>query len=273
MKTSIILSLEKRRVKKDGTMMIVYRITHNRLTTVIPSGFRVTLSGWDEKKRKIKSSYKGLNNITRINNLLEKTKAKYIDDIAKLHEDNELNFLSTTELKERLTNKVDNQSFFNFTLQIIKELKEQKRIGNARSYTNTLREIKQFRKSKDFTFNELNYSFLEKFETYYLKKGNSINGLAVYMRTIRAIYNKAIKQSIASADAYPFKLYRIKSIPTKKRAISMDAISKIVALNYTTDDVLFRTRNIFLMSFYLMGAPYSDLAHLKLSNIVDGRIQ
>ncbi len=133
--------------------------------------------------------------------------------------------------------------------------------------------MKVFRNKRDLSFNELNYSFLEKFETYYLRKGNSLNGLAVYMRTIRAIYNKAIKQSIASLETYPFANYTIKSEPTKKRAISMDAIQKIVALKYEPENVLFRTRNIFLMSFYLMGAPYSDLAHLKVSNIIDGRVQ
>ncbi|WP_282036287.1 tyrosine-type recombinase/integrase [Saccharicrinis aurantiacus] len=165
------------------------------------------------------------------------------------------------------------QSVFNYTAKIIVELKQQNRIGNARSYENCLREMKVFRNKRDLSFNELNYSFLEKFETYYLRKGNSLNGLAVYMRTIRAIYNKAIKQSIASLETYPFANYTIKSEPTKKRAISMDAIQKIVALKYEPENVLFRTRNIFLMSFYLMGAPYSDLAHLKVSNIIDGRVQ
>ncbi|WP_282036183.1 Arm DNA-binding domain-containing protein [Saccharicrinis aurantiacus] len=100
MNTNIVLSLDKRRQKKDGTMQIDFRLGHNRRTTVIPSGYHIHKIGWDEKKRKIKSSYKSIDNTTRANNLLEKTKAKYIDDITQLAEKNELNQLSVIELKE-----------------------------------------------------------------------------------------------------------------------------------------------------------------------------
>lgn len=53
----------------------------------------------------------------------------------------------------------------------------------------------------------------------------------------------------------------------------MEAFNKIVNLSYESCSPLFDVRNIFLMSFYLMGAPFVDLAFLKLSNIVDGRVQ
>jgi len=99
------------------------------------------------------------------------------------------------------------------------------------------------------------------------------NGLSVYMRTMRAIFNRAVKAGVAEKDAYPFDNYSIKSKPTKKRAIGPDAIQKIVELKYDKGDILFETRNIFLLSFYLMGAPYVDLAHLKVKNIIDGRVQ
>jgi len=106
-----------------------------------------------------------------------------------------------------------------------------------------------------------------------MSRGFSENGLAVYMRTIRAIYNKAIKEGCAELEAYPFKKYSIKTKPTKKRAIEYVAIKKIANLNFEPTDPLYHTRNIFLMSFYLQGAPFMDLAFLKMNKLIDGRVQ
>ena len=106
-----------------------------------------------------------------------------------------------------------------------------------------------------------------------MAKGNSRGGLGVYMRTIRAIYNKAIKAGIAEEKHYPFKNYRIKSGKPRKRALSLEAIRKIKELKLEEGSQLERDRNIFLLSFYLRGIPFADLARLKCANIIDGRIQ
>ncbi len=273
MNTNIVISLDTRRAKNDNTYPIIFRLSHNHKTLPISSGYSVPEKFWDESNRKIRTSYKGIENVTRVNNFLEKEKARYIDILTQLKDRNEISFLSILEIKEKLVSKNAPESFFTYTEKLIAEFIKQKRVGNARSYENTLREMKNFRDEKDFTFNELNYNFLKSFESNYLSRGLSVNGLAVYMRTIRAIYNKAAKENLADKDAYPFERYTIKTKPTKKRAISMDAIQKIVALEYEPNTILFETRNIFLMSFYLMGAPFMDLAYLQVKNIIDGRIQ
>jgi hypothetical protein len=90
--------------------------------------------------------------------------------------------------------------------------------------------LRKFNKGKDISFPKLNYTFLTRFEHDHLKKGNALNGLAVFMRTIRAIYNQAIKSGLAEQELYPFKNYEIKSIKTRKRAISIEAIRAIQQL-------------------------------------------
>jgi site-specific recombinase XerD len=172
-----------------------------------------------------------------------------------------------------LDSKAANKSVFSFIELQVKELIKAKRIGTANSYDDVVRSFKNFRNQKDFTFNELNLDFIKKFETEYLSRGNSLGGLAVYMRTIRAIYNKAIKAGYAEEEGYPFKYYSIRSHKTRKRAIPMEAIQKIKNLKLARNTPLYNDRNIFLMSFYLRGMPFTDLAHLKVSDIIDGRVQ
>lgn len=77
------------------------------------------------------------------------------------------------------------------------------RYGNANSYYAITKILRKFNQGNDLKFNGVKYEFL-KFEEFHYSRGNSTNGLAVYMKTIRAIYNKAIKSGINSKEAYPF---------------------------------------------------------------------
>lgn len=273
MNTNVVITQDRRRARKDGSYPIIYRLSHNHLTITISSGYAVPENAWDGKYHKIRPGYKGIENVTRVNNLLQKTRSQYMDVITQLKDKGEISFLSINDIKERLVQAPSDLTFFDYTQKQIDAQKKQGRLGNARSYENTLREVKNFRKEKDISFTSLNYSFLKKFEASYLNRGLSENGLAVHMRTIRAIYNKAIKDKVVEKEAYPFERYSIKTKPTKKRAISLGAIQKIVALTFEEDNPLFDARNMFLMSFYLMGAPFVDLVFLKRSNIIDGRVQ
>ena len=147
------------------------------------------------------------------------------------------------------------------------------RYGNANSYYAITKILRKFNQGNDLKFNELNYDFLKKFEEFHYSRGNSTNGLAVYMKTIRAIYNKAIKSGIISKEAYPFTNYRIKTTPTEKRAIDINSIKSILMLKLEETDLLFHYRNFFLASYMLYGISFIDLAFLKLENIVDNRIK
>ena len=273
MNTNIVITLDTRRAKQDGTYPIIFRLSHQNMTLPISSGYAISKNSWDSKNRKIKNSCKELDNITRVNNYLVKTKARYLDIITALNDKDRLSNLSIKEIKEHLVLSKERISFYQYAQQQIKTMNEQGRLGNALSYRNTLRLVKKFKANKDIGFQEINYTFLNKLEESYLSRGLSVNGLAVHMRTLRAIYNKAIKDKITDKEAYPFDEYSIKSKPTKKRAISPEAIQKIVVLSYEDESSLFHARNYFLLSFYLMGASYVDMCFLKRSNIIDGRVQ
>ncbi|MEM8893172.1 MAG: site-specific integrase [Bacteroidota bacterium] len=273
MKTHFKLNLDKRRPKKSGTYPIIFRLTHKRKTTSIRTGYEVPDKFWDVNREQIKSSYKGYDNIGRINNLLLKKRSEGLDIIAKLDDQAELDRLDIRAVKQRILGAASKSTFYIYTEKLIERFLNNERNGNARSYANVLREVKNHTNNVDFPFEELTYDFLLRFEESYLSRGLELNGLAVYMRTIRAIFNMAIKEGLVEASRYPFSHYTIKTKPTKKRAISFESIEKIVRLDLTADNVLFDARNFFLISFYLMGASFVDMANLKLNNQVDGRIQ
>lgn len=272
MNTSLVLTLDKRRAKKDGSYPVIIRISHYERSTSFTTGISVMEKDWDFDKKIIRKTYTGTSSVTRLNNFLSKQKIKAIDIINRLKEEDKLRFLSITQLKERLTASEKVHSFFAFAEKQILELKSVERIGSAKAYKMTVDSLKDFHKAKDLSFEILNYDFLVKFENHHLTKGNSYNGLGVYMRTIRAIYNKAIKSGIIEKELYPFDKYKIKSEPTEKRAIEGKEIKKILKLQLTTEDTLFHARNYFITSYLMCGMSFIDMSFLRLKNLEKGRI-
>jgi integrase/recombinase XerD len=274
MATSLVLSLDTRRQRQDGTYPIVFRLTHNTKTTAIGSGFWVHMKDWDVKKRLIRSSYKGTENPKRLNNLLVKRKASMMDMLNRLSDRNELKFLTLTQVKDRLAPSHRSETLFVFMGTLIEDLVKANRIGTARSYRCVLGVMRSFCRERDISLNAINVDFLRRFEIWHLSKpGNSVNGLAVYLRTLRAVLNKAITQGLIEREAYPFHAYTIRTAKTRKRAITLDAIRKLIEVALPDASPLEYYRQVFLMSFYLQGMPFADMARLKVENIVDGRIK
>ena len=274
MNTTLTLILDTRRKRRDNSYPIILRLIHLQQSTSISTGFSVQKKYWDNIKKKIRNTYNGTSSVGRINSILIKQRANSIDIINKLHDRGELSFLSLVEVKEKIAQKSKYDSFYLFGESLIDELTKSRRYGTARSYAGLLGIMMVFTKEKDLKFNEVNYNFLKRFEQFHLsKKGNTLNGLASYLRVLRAIYNKGVKEGLIDGQAYPFEKYRIKTTPTEKRAIDIKYIREIFELKLDKNQALYHYRNYFLLSYMLFGISFVDLAFLKIANIVDGRIR
>ncbi len=273
MKTNLTLALDLRRKKANNTYPIILRLSHLRKTTSISLGYSVEERHWDIRKRCVKNSFKGVSSVRKLNNILLKEKTRATDIINDLFDNKELEFSSIKQVKDKIVRTSKYESFFEFGYGLAEDLKKAHRYGTARNYIGVLGTLKTYNNNKDLKFNELNYDFLVKYESKYLSKGNSLNGLASNLRTIKAIYNKAIKAGLVKKEAYPFTNYKIRTIPTKKRAIDLESIKKILTLELDNSTALFHYRNYFLASYMMYGISFMDMAFLKLENIVNDRIR
>lgn len=270
--TNIVVSLDTRRPKKDGSYPLILRVGHNERTTSIPLGISIHEKDWDAKTRTVKKSYTGTTTVTRLNNLIQKMKADATDVILKLHESGQAQLLSVKAIKDRIARQNASPSFTGYATKLIEELIKANRIGTARSYKGVISVLTTFNKGKDVFFKDITYSFLTKFDTYHKANGNTANGLAVYMRTIRSIFNKAIKEGIIEKELYPFQDYKIKTIPTEKRALEWDLLKKLIMLDLPQSHICFNARNYFLASYMMYGMNFTDMASLKKKDISNGRL-
>ncbi len=116
-------------------------------------------------------------------------------------------------------------------------------------------------------------SKIKDFEESLLEKKKKLNSISVYLRTLRAIYNQAIKDKIALDSLYPFKGLRIKNEITSKRALTKEDIVKIRECKLEKGSELDKARDYFLFSFNMRGMSFIDMAFLKNRDLVEGRIQ
>ena len=178
----------------------------------------------------------------------------------------------TLDVGQRLIKpEIASVKFYEFTQSEIEKLKKGKYLSNAVIYQTAMNAVMDFKES-DFAFEDLNHSMLTDLETHFRAKGHKVNTISNYMRTIRAIYNRAIKAGVVDREIYPFRDYSIKYEDPAKRAISQEDIKKIKNAKIPRNTPVWHARNLFMFSFYTMGMNWIDMAMLKVANIENGRI-
>lgn len=262
------LLLNTARIKKDGTYPLILRIIYERKVIKIPMGYCFKISEWDTKNQQVKTSSKVSLNITRLNNVIKKQVSTYYDQIADLELSGKLKSLTPKELKTTILGSKKNRDCKNvidFIDTLIAEKLQMGKKGSAISYRGTKRKLIHVFGESLISFEQIDYQVLKKIEVSHLSEGGSYGGLGVYMRTLRAIYNRAIKEKLVSADLYPFKDYRIKTADTKRRALSETDFERFKGSNLQFS--LIQGKDYFLASFYMRGMNFIDMAHLKVGNL------
>lgn len=272
MAVSVKIELDRRNTKNDGRCPLKLLIVVNRKPLRISLGYSLRPKDWNKKLQSVKATCSDFENITRFNNWLLKQKSKALNRLSVLHDEGKLMRLSASDIKESLSEENEEIMTLDFCSSIISEMELSKRFGNARVYTTLYRSITNYVKGKDFSLKLVTYTWLKKYEVWYLSKGNTLNGLSVNLRTLRALYNMAIKQKKISLEYYPFKDYTIRHEETRKRAISRDDLIRFLQYEPKTERHK-RAKDYFLISYYLMGASFVDIASLKIKNIINNRIE
>ena len=134
----------------------------------------------------------------------------------------------------------------------------------------TIRSFLQFTGGKDVLLKNITPDLITRYENYLQKdRGLTKNTSSFYLRNTRAIYNQAIKH-LGIKDLHPFKEVYTGVAKTVKRAVSMDTIKKIKALDLSKEPGLCFARDMFMLSFLFRGMSFVDMAFLKVTDLQDG---
>jgi integrase/recombinase XerD len=264
--------LDTRRAKSDGTYSVIIRITFNRKSSTINTGVFIHRESWNESKNNVVSTHpnQGILNKKITEEYLRIQKA-----VIDLESEQEFSFEGLTEILKGLPTKpkiAKSHDFNLFSRQLIADMFSMNQAGNAVIYRTATNRIMTYASRPTLMFTEITYSFLDGFKRQLIKDGVKQNSISNYFRTIRAIYNKAIKTKLVDRSHYPFLDISIKTERTAKRALRKFDLIKVSSAELKPNTPIWKARNYFFLSFALMGASFTDLAYLKPENIRKGRL-
>ncbi len=161
-----------------------------------------------------------------------------------------------------------------FMKQVAAELQMEGNFGTAHVYRSSLNAIIAYRGKRDFVFSEVTSEWLKGFEVHLRSRGCSWNTVSTYLRTFRAVYNRAVNLRKAPYVPYLFRSVYTGTRADHKRALSDDDMRKVFVDLRGTGILLpvRQAQELFILMFLLRGMPFVDLAYLRKSDLRDNMI-
>lgn len=191
----------------------------------------------------------------------------YLEQIEKIAIENSL--LPHNELRQLINEKVFCKRTMSTTLYdyIIEYSKQCTAERTKDLYMRTAQKVEQY--DKTATLN-ISHKWLDGLYDCMKRAGLKDNSISIHMRNIRAVFNWARREELT--NNYPFTKFKIINENTRKRNIDAETLRFIL----TNDDIGendVKYRDLFALSFYLIGINPVDLLNAKHSQIVNGRLE
>ena len=260
----------KDRIYADGRCPLFFRFTQKRQCKYISTGIALTQEFWNDAEQRITASCPDSESL---NWQLKEKLAEYQKQIEKLTVlEIEVSFDTLFGQKSRYINCTVSEYF----QQQIDYLKNIGKVGSAVKYTSCKHLLEQCGLGRK-RFEQIDLQYLQDFEAFLIRKGNTSNSIATKFSVLRAVYNKAVKHKVFAETENPFKQYNVGRFwkPTRKRAITKEDVQRIQSLELPASTEVYSTafaRDIFLFSYCVAGINFKDIATLRYGDIQNGRI-
>lgn len=151
---------------------------------------------------------------------------------------------------------------------LIVSLKSRGRHRTAETYRSTKISVMSYLK-EDIPIDMLDEADIVGYEAHLKRKGLSLNTCSFYMRVLRSVYNKACRQSGATRKNIFANVYTGVE-KTVKRALPQSILTKMKNADLCEKAGLSFARDMFMLSFYLRGMSFVDMAFLRKSDLRNG---
>lgn len=254
---------------REGT--IYYQIIHERKVRQLLTEYKVFPVEWDEGRSMVTTTQKSERKLF-ISSIRERIRWD-IERLKKIDRKLDVNGLIYTadDVIDEFNSYAQEYLLFNFMENIIAKLKHNGKIRTSETYKSTLNSFKKFRNDEDIMLDCITAETMEGYEAWHKNRGVAPNTISFYTRILRAVYNRAVEEEIIE-NRNPFRHVYTGIDKTVKRALPLAIIKKIRALDLSMTPTLDHARDMFLMSFYLRGMSFIDMAFLKKTDLRNGYV-
>ena len=235
---------------KNGKTNIKIRVIHRGKVREIGTDYYIEPDYFDMENFQVRAGHP---NASYLNYELKKKILEYEKKVmgantASWHISRVVEFLKKQDCEE--------VNLFDYFESLI-ERKNLKSRRTGEIYAVTLQKMRDFWKRNYLSFEEVDKRWLEQFDRFMLLKGNDTNTRSIDMRNLRHLFNSALDDELTTR--YPFRKFKIQSrIESSTHPLSVEQLKKI--RDFSTDEKhLAVARDVFMISFYLIGMNVSDL--------------
>ena len=241
-------------------------ITKDSARAYVPLSVSLLPSHWDSLRQIVVGHPRKV----ALNNLIQSKKLEVDGILFRMRQAGELRGLRAPQIKDRVMAELfpaeepSAATLYSCFLSFM-----EKKTGRTwELYKSTLSRLMAFCPTfASLRFEDVCVNWLEKFDEFLAKTAPSRNARNIHLRNVRAVFNFAIEEELTSC--YPFRKFKIKSEPTRKRALSVEQLRRL--FNMALDDTERRYVDFFLLSFMLCGINVVDLC--RAAPAVDGRLE
>lgn len=250
---------------------IYYQIIHERKIRQLQTSYIVYSSEWSPKRSMVRHTASRERHplICSMRDSIM-SDVRRITKIIKKLEQREIPF-TPDDIIDEFHAYCREGTLFNFMEKIIEKLKSKGKIRTSETYTATLNSFRKFRMEKDIMLDSISSETMEDYQAWHNMQGHLPNTASFYLRILRAVYNRAVEIGLTDQQ-YPFRHVYTGIDKTMKRALPMKTLKKIKAIDLSSDPSMEYARDMFLLSFYLRGMSFVDMAYLRKSDFKNGYI-
>lgn len=132
-----------------------------------------------------------------------------------------------------------------------------------------LNSVSNYSKNGYLSFDDITVEWLNSYQRNMVDKGNSKSTVGMYLRCVRVVFNKAIKDGVITIDQYPFGKgkYEIPAGRNIKKALKAEDLKKIKEYKPVPDSMEEWARDMWYFIFLCNGINPKDMAKLKYKHI------
>ena len=255
---------------KEGTLY--YRVIHERVARTVFTDCHVFQEEWDVANSTIR-----INGSKERRAYLKLAASKLetgMERLTKIIAEKEISRVKFTadDVVTEYRKQPEDMTLFTFIRSMAEKKMAARRYGTAKTYRDALASFSNFRNGEDVPFDALDRETICRYEAWMKDKGLKLNTSSCYLRTLKTLYLKAVDMGLTE-DNDVFSRVFTGFATTAKRAITIEAIRKIRNLKLKDGSALAFARDMFMLSFYLQGISFVDMAYLKKTDIRNGVLQ
>lgn len=263
MKYSVKIILWKHNPNPQGLLPIYLKVSIAGVPRYISTGHYLHTKYWDETNSQVKPGHK---DAKTLNADIEHRRSTIIKLISDHHLKDQI--ITSDQVKEIVSSNRNLHNIFDFADEFSGEVKNKRAGATLENYRKHLLKLELFHGSRNLTFEEINTSYLARYENHLWQtvEGNYIHAL---FKTLRTIFNAAIKRGVITC--YPFKTYEnpVYKAPGKDHLSLTELHDWESNIKEITDPVLRETAIYFLFGCY-SGLRISDWHNFKPAEHISG---